>query len=174
MRKIILILSLFLGINIASYASTLNSTQKATATLTGSCQVKANDLVIGSIIAGQPSSSGTSQVSVLCTKGTTYSWYPNFRQVGWDCPFLTGAVSGEKIYYMFKVNGVFQVNTQPSPSGTSASGTGTGDWNNFTLEAYIQPNQSYSPCPRKPTNPGFNPFVTPDNYSDTDTIVLTF
>lgn len=162
-----------LTLSLQSRAGTVKVSTNATATLAGSCTVNAGNIAIGALAPGTPSSSGSSQVGVLCTKGTAYSWYVEFRQDGWDCPFITGAVSKDTIYYMFYYDNHYQVYTSPA-NGNPHTGIGTGFLQTAPLYAYIQPNQSYAPCPRKPVNPGYNPFATPDTYSDSDWIVLNF
>lgn len=171
MKKFILALSILVGL--PCYAATTNVSTQAKATLSSSCQVQLADINLGTITPGEPSSSGTTQVNIRCTKGTPYSWYPSFRQAGWDCPFLTGKNSGDKMYYMFYYANQYQVYTS-NMDVNPATSTGTGDWTQSPLQAFVQPNQSYSTCPRKPSNPGFNPFVTPDVYSDSNTIVINF
>lgn len=170
MKKFILALSIFIGV--PCFATTnANTTTQAKATLSSSCQVQLTDINLGTITPGEPSSSGTTQVNIRCTKGTPYSWYPSFRQAGWDCPFLTGKNSGDKMYYMFYYANHYQVYTSNMDVNPA---TGTGTWEQAPLQAFVQPNQSYSTCPRKPTNAGFNPFVTPDVYSDSNSIVINF
>lgn len=171
MRSLFLLVSLFLCHN--SFAQTTTSNIQTSAVLSGSCQVQTSDINIGAITPGQASSSGSTQVNVKCTKGTSYSWFPTFRQAGWDCPFLTGQNSNEKIYYMFFYDNHYQVYTSPM-SANPVVGIGTGNWKNESLQVFVQPNQNYSTCPRQPSNPGFNPFVTPDSYSDSNTILLNF
>lgn len=166
------LLTVLLSVNNVQ-AGNLTVNTQATSQIAASCSVNSGNITIGTIIPGTPSSSGQTQVNVLCTKGTVYSWYPSFRQAGWDCPFLTGAISSDHIYYMFYYDGHYQVYTSQMNVNPHTA-VGNGAWQSAPLLAYIQPNQSYGPCPTKPVNPGYNPYVTPDNYSDNDSIILNF
>ena len=135
---------------------------KTNATLAPACAVQVANINLGSLIPGHASSTASSDFQITCTKSTAYTTTLNFSQYGTDCFFLLGANSGDKFYYGVTLNGSAQGNT------THVAGTGTGNAQTLTYSAIVQSGgSSYSTCPRTVANPGFNPYVTPDTYSDT-------
>ena len=142
-----------------------------------SCAVTASDIDIGTIIPGQASSSGTGTMTVKCTKSTAYTYYVGFRQWGTDCGYLEGKNYGDRILYSIKNlqtgNDGVQPNQVNNYSGTglyNVAGTGMGTQQNLSFRIGLQTaGIDFGICttPIKSPGVGYNPFVTPDVYSDT-------
>lgn len=75
MKKILIFTSLILAINQvpAQAASTTNTTQKATATLTSVCTISSQNVNFGQISLPISAQSATSSMAVQCTKGSSYT-----------------------------------------------------------------------------------------------------
>lgn len=125
------------------------------------------------LLHGQVSSTANSTFSVKCTKNTTYSFGLNYSQYGTDCSYLLGKNNGDKAYYAIFYNSVSLANAQSN--NVSQSSTGNGSLQNFNFIGVIQSGLlNYSSCKSHPTNAGYNPYVTPDNYSDTVTFRISY
>ena len=82
-----------------SFAGNATNTTKATAQLAAVCQVNIANISFGDIQPGQPSSSTSGTLNILCTKNTVYNFNLRFVSDYGGCPNLKGASHGDVIYY---------------------------------------------------------------------------
>lgn len=162
----------------ALFAANVSTNPKATATVSSSCSLSIANLNFGNVTAGQASSSATTTLNVVCSKGLSYQYYANFSQIGTDCIYMAGASKGDKLYYDIVSNSVW---LRPPQYGGTVSSVGTGSQQSFTWTGYVNPSaaQGYpyaNGCLSKNPNAtsGKNPYVTPDTYSDTATAGVVF
>lgn len=162
-KKFILLLGM-LSFSYA-YAGNVNSTTKATASLSKSCSLSATNISFGTLTPAV-SNMATGTLSILCSKNTSYSIAMRYATLApQDSPnagLMTGSVSGDKIVY-----GIFKTTDygQPTWGYSPLSGTGNGQTQNYTMYGVVQ-------LTRWPTI--YAPYPTPDNYSDTVTTTVTF
>lgn len=163
-----------------AYAGTSTANAKATATLAGTCAISATNANFGTITPGQASSTTTATLSVQCTKNTAYGMTMLWHAWGTSCGWMTGATHGDHILYSqtFPGKTVAAANTQADLGNTNSQPeTGTGAMQNWTFNFAIQPSTTNwaAVCPGYTVNnAGYNPYVTPDNYSDTNSFQVTF
>lgn len=174
MKYIMIMAILGLQLNNPVWAETTTNNVKSTASLSGKCEVTANNINLGEIIPGQASSSATSNFTVKCTKSTSFRYYVGITQWGYDCMYLSGQNKGDKILYAVKdlqTNTIAANNyTGTANGGYSTTSVGTGNIQTLSFKAEIQTKDfDFSVCASKIQSPGigYNPFVTPDTYSDT-------
>jgi spore coat protein U-like protein len=161
-------------------AGTSTTNTKATATLAAMCNISMQNFNFGTITPGQASSTATASLTALCTKGSTYNITFLYHVWGQDCSYLKGANSGDRFYYYLTTTSNLYVgnNVNQTETGTEATQT-------FNYMAQVQPSSTpawsnYSGCygavysGYMPKNPGSNPYVTPDNYSDTNQVQITY
>jgi spore coat protein U-like protein len=161
-------------------AGTSTTNTKATATLAAMCNISMQNFSFGNITPGQPSSSATASLTAQCTKGSSYNITFLYHIWGTDCTYLTGTNSGDRFYYyLTSSTNVYVGNT------VNQTEKGTGSTQVFNYVAVVQPAtapgwSNYSVCrgavqgTYAPKNPGFNPYVTPDNYTDTNQVQITY
>jgi spore coat protein U-like protein len=129
------------------------------ATLSGICLIGVTNISFGSIPAGATNLSSSAQLSVLCTKNTTYSWEVLFSGSDYAAgqAHMVGATYGDSINYgAYKSDGT-------SFSGNSVAsdyvyGTGTGLIQTYSIIGKI----------------ASVPYVHPDSYSDTISVSLRY
>lgn len=171
MKKAITITTL-LCTSISCFAATEVSTTKASAQLSNSCQISVSNISIGEIKPGEASATGSAPFTIKCTKSTAYRYYIGYWQWGVDCSYLEGDKTKDRILYgiLNKTTGESLANnmTGTAPTGLFNNGTGDGQVQRIELQATIQPTWGGSTCPTPYIAPGkgFNPFASPDNYSD--------
>jgi spore coat protein U-like protein len=172
---IITLISVILCTHFAQAQSihSINATLNSSAKLSGVCTINAQNISLGSIIAGQPSSTGYGNISIQCTKGTSYSYYLSFPSDGTDCPYLIGSQSGDKLYYGILINGT--INDLYGP----ISSTGTGLTQSWTMTGMVTPpasrwNSSNVCKNRTSIYTGVNPYITPDNYSNYVSAIISY
>lgn len=146
---------------------------ESSAKLTGVCTISAQNISLGSVIAGQPSSTGYGNLAIQCTKGTPYSYYLSFPSDGTDCPYLVGSQSGDKLYYGILINGT--INDLYGP----ISSTGTGLTQSWTMTGMVTPpasrwNSSNVCKNRTSIYTGMNPYITPDDYSNYVSAIISY
>lgn len=129
------------------------------ATLSGICIIGVGNINFGTIQAGSNNVSASTQLNVLCTKGTTFSWEVLFSASDYakGQAHMVGATYGDSLPF-----GAFQAN------GTAFTGNGiASDYVNDTGTGLIQ---TYSIVAKISTVP----YVHPDNYSDIISVSLKY
>lgn len=184
LKRTLVSLSILTFANLAlpsySFAGTSTSNTKATATLAAMCNISMQNFSFGNITPGQPSSSATASLTAQCTKGSSYNITFLYHAWGSDCTYLQGVNSGDRFYYYLTSTSNLYVG-----NNVNQTETGTGSTQTFNYVAQVQPSSTpawsnYSVCHGAvydgyaPKNPGFNPYVTPDNYTDTNQVQITY
>lgn len=164
---------IFMLASLHSFATsnTISTTTKTTATLSSTCYVQTQNISFGTIVPGQSSSVANGTMTVLCTKNTSYNMTLLFPEYGHDCTYMAGISHGDRINYgtwLGSVGGTVLSNAN------YISEVGTGANQNYTFFSEINPNVSYAGCPTQTPNPGYNPYSTPDNYTDTVTFSIAY
>lgn len=147
----------------SSHAQNTVST-KATAQLAAACQIFAANIDLGEMIPGQTASSSTANFSVKCTRSTALKYYIAYRQYGWDCAFLEGANKKDRVLY-----GIRDMQTNGAAANNILTPiVANGDLQLLSFKAEIQPLWGGNACPTpyKAPGKGYNPYITPDDYSD--------
>lgn len=163
-----------LAVSSLSYAqSNTSKTFSAKSTLAAKCEIKSANINIGTIVGGQPSSSGSNTFSIKCTNKTPYQYYVGNWQWNIDCTYLEGANKKERLRYGIHnlTTPTYMVNntTGNGAGGVLVSGMGEGIEKNIVLQATINPSDQASwVCPTEMKFPGAgkNPYVAADTYSD--------
>lgn len=173
LNKLFIILGMTgLGLFNIAQADSFSNTFQPTVQLASVCVLSATNITFGSLNLAAPGninySNGT--LSVLCTKGTTYSIimgfgttasgtsYTNGRpNTGW----LTGANTGNHIAYSIQQQPIN--NSLPSWGSTTVTGTGLGTIKTYTMYGEVQLNAF-----------GATAYPVPDNYSDNATATISF
>lgn len=164
--KFISIFSLLMLFNI-SFADTTNITAKATSKLASSCRIDVDDLnfgVIGNTVG--ESTPSTTNVNILCTRGTSYSVVVSLgTQGGGTSRVMKGISKGDTFSYSIcqkegwmyqQVNGT-RCSVKAWYSDVPLTSTGTGINQIFTMYGYA-----------------LNGYYTPDNYTDTASVTITY
>jgi spore coat protein U-like protein len=142
-------------------AGSVSGKTQATATLAKSCTVSATDINFGvlTMASGTNRTWKNGTLSVLCSKNTSYSVKMSYKTPSPSDPsnmgLITGANSGDTIQY-----GIFQAPVWNNPTWeySALNATGTGATQTYTMYGEVI-TLSYP---------------TPDNYSDTVTVNLTY
>ena len=163
MKKILFLLLL---IN-SGFAQTVPTSTKVTSKLASACKIDAGDLnfgVIGNTVG--ESTPTTSNVNILCTRGTSYSVSVSLGvQGGGVSRVLKGINKGDTFSYSIcqeegwnyqQVNGTRCAN-KAWYSSVPLTSTGTGLLQTFPMYGYA-----------------LNGYYTPDNYTDTANITITY
>lgn len=160
-KKLRLALISLLAIAQNSFAGVSNVNTKATAVMANTCQMQMNDMSFGQLHPGDPTASTSATLTMLCTTNTTYSVELTYSQADYKVSQaqMRGATSADAINFVMVnpqtgglMGGVHGVNDY-------IHGTGTGQNQTYTMAAQII---------------GAVPYVTPDTYSDTVTLTLTY
>ena len=164
MKKIILALGTIGVLCLNSYsfaAGTANTTNlQSTANLTSSCQIQANSINIGEIGTNANNSSGTSALSVVCTKNTSFNITIGLGQNGDttnNIRYLVGTSNHDKIAYSICRDTCSTGKIWYNTADTTVSDVGIG-----TLQQYYMVGQVN------------NGYYTPDTYTDTTTATITY
>lgn len=154
----------FITLSISSLAQTTNltATTTASASLANVCYVSSTDVNFGTITASTTgATSATGNLGVLCTKGTSYSIVISLGNNG--DRMLKGSTSGQLLYYSicqkpgWSNAGGSSCTTGPWLTGYPYTSVGTGALQNIPVYGYVP-----------------NGYYTPDNYSDTEVVTLTY
>lgn len=154
------------------YAGTATGSTKATAKLSSFCTITAQPINFGNV-AGPTNNlySSQSNVSVLCTKNSSYTITLNLgiNTQGQTTRNMIGATSGQIVNYMIcktpSMSGTWGVNDQCAQPWFSigatnyytVTGTGTGVNQSYPMYGVVQTG-----------------YYTPDNYSDTITATINY
>lgn len=144
---------------LSAHAGTASFILTPQATLAGICIIGVGDINFGTIKAGSTNVAANSTLSVLCTKGTTYSWEVLFSGMDYSAgqAHLIGFTYYDSIPY-----GVYQSNGTAFTGNSVASdyvyGIGTGLIQTYPIIAKI----------------GTVPYVHPDNYLDIISVSLRY
>lgn len=172
LNKLLVIALGFINTFNIAYAGSATVATQSTAKISNVCYLSATNINFGTLNLAASNninySNGT--LSVLCTKGTSYSiimsWgttasgtsYTNSRpNTGW----MTGANTGNHIAYSIQQQPIN--NSLPSWGSTTVSGTGTGANKDYTMYGEVQLNAYGAPA-----------YPVPDNYSDNTTATISF
>jgi spore coat protein U-like protein len=158
--------------NSSANAGTATGLTKATATLASFCSMTAQPINFGNV-AGPTNNQYSSQsnVSVLCTKNSSYTITLNLgvNTQGQTTRNMIGAKSGQILNYMIcrtpSMSGTWGVNDQCAQPWFSigatnyytVTGTGTGTSQSYPMYGVVQTG-----------------YYTPDNYSDTITATINY
>lgn len=151
------VLGSFLAFDCAQ-AGTATATMSNSATLAAYCTVSTGNLAFGTY-NGTSAAATSANVSVTCTKTTTYTVALDAGTTSGGTLTvreLLGGVSGDKLNYTISQDAGHATNW--ASGGSAESGTGNGSAQ--TLVAY--------------GNIAAGQFVTPDSYTDTVTVTLTY
>lgn len=169
-KKRVLFVMSFSLLSISSFASNTQGNNKATATLSPTCVFSVNNINFGVLNLANKTANTTSSINVLCTRNTVYSldltygtphnaaYWANGRP---NSALMIGQNSGDKLAYGIQVGTTFI--TTGSNWVAPINRTATGKQENIPLIAEYA--FGYFETLRYPT---------PDNYSDTSTIKITY
>lgn len=161
MKKLILSFLLLFSLSSLTQADQTSFTINPKAILSGICLINASDITLGSIgYTGYSSGSGT--INVLCTRTTTYSIAISTGSNGSaGGRYLKHDTASDKIPYIVckgpGFNGTDCTNGLWWTGSFVLNSTGTGLVQTFKPYVYT-----------------VNSYVTPGNYSDTTSAIITF
>lgn len=150
-----------------SVAQTTTTSTKATSKLSSSCKIDAGDLnfgVIGNVVG--ETTPATSNVNILCTRGTSYSVSVSLgTQGGGTTRLMRGVNKGDTFNYSicqeqgwsYQVNNGTHCTGKAWYSSVPLTSTGLGTQQTFTMYGYT-----------------INGYYTPDDYTDTASITITY
>jgi spore coat protein U-like protein len=166
-RPVLIASSLLLSCSLnQAFAGSTSASTQASATIGQTCSVSANDVDFGELTPGSTSPTVTQNIAILCTKGTTYSYNITYSSNDYatGIAHMSGAKYGDSIYYYMSNHsgGYFS----GANNDNAVTGTGTGNWVNDTTTAH-----AYGTAGNISST---LPFVHPDSYSDTISLVLTY
>lgn len=156
--------------SICSFASNTQGTNKATATLNPTCVFSVNNINFGVINLANKTSDATSSINVLCTRNTVYSldltygtphttaYWANGRP---NSALMMGQTYGDKLAYGIQVGTTFITTGSNWVAPINRTATGKQE----TIPLIAEEVLGYFETLRYPT---------PDNYSDTSTIKITY
>lgn len=160
----------------SSLAGTVSANTQATANISRSCSISATNVSFGNLDLTQTQTNANGTITILCSNKTTYSigmtygtpatagYYTNGQP---DTGLMTGASSHDVIAYGFQ-SGPINNNNPAWGRASPVTGTGTGSIQTMTM---------YGEAQLGSTGPGgqyVSRYPTPDNYSDTVTLTLSY
>lgn len=170
MRKIlfaIVSLGALLGFAGTASAQTATSTFNVTATVAENCLVSGTNLAFGTYTPAGGALSGTSTVTVRCTRTTPYTVSLNAgTTVGGTLAQRLLANGAETLQYNLYTTGGF---TTIWGDGTGGTGTVAGTGNGMSIGA-ANTHTVHGQLPDNATNQD----APPGNYSDTITVTVTY
>ena len=153
-------MALLAGVASSTFAGSTAITMNPSVIFQGVCFISMGDINFGALKAGSTNQQAGNNLSVLCTPTTTYKFQVLYSSSDYSAgqSHMTGAKSGDKINF-----GVLKPDSSSYFSGNSlssdyVSGTGNGFIQSYPINANISTV----------------PYVTPDTYSDTITVSLSY
>jgi spore coat protein U-like protein len=171
----IIAMAFSLNSSIATAGSVTAKTQ-ATATIAKACSISASNVSFGNLDLTQTQTNANGTINILCSNKTSYTigmtygtpatagYYTNGQP---DTGLMTGAVSKDVIAYGFQ-SGPINNNNAAWGRSSPVTGTGTGSMQTVTMYGEAQLASS------GPGGQYVSRYPTPDNYSDTVTLTLTY
>ena len=158
-KKSLQALCLTLGILATQSFAASTANVQANATLASSCTISFGDFNFGTITPGQNVAGISNNLDMLCSNNLPFNMNITFSH---GTSYMTGSKSSDQLHYL-----IFSFNTGAVYDGTTdttLSVSGTGAHIIFPMTTYIL-NDS---------NKYVAPYITPDNYSDTAQVVITY
>lgn len=153
-----------------SYAATTNTTLKPSAKLNASCVISNTSVDLGEIVStgGTSHSSGSSDLKILCTRGTAFKLYQSWGIHGSGAGrLLRGATSRNTIRY-FVCSG---------PGVTNDNCANDKRWypEDVAIQGYFLTGSATGVAQSYPVYVNvLKTYATPDNYSDSITTTITY
>ena len=169
-NKALLVASIIaMGFMSPSFAANVNNNFQSSAALSSNCLLTASDINFGQMLLGGQTTYANGSLSILCTKNTSYNIALTFGHPDTTGPYLNGKPndgvligknSGDKEDYAVTstLNGSYSWGLQGA-----VNGVGTGAMQTWTTYGVLTTGYN-----------GTSKYPTPDTYSDSITVTVSY